>query len=181
MDNKTRRLEVLILLSHFDTAITDVSYFYNLLGELKLKRFCVWKKIVVLVPDDASVIDVSAFVYILLISKLHYFTTGSMQSIAIIWLCGCACISHTARYFLYMYLSPWLVPSLTTVQHRRRKDFKSGEAQCIKRFTSVICAPRAHDKSKVGGNVPLCAPWCWRLCSAVNYAFPTEPRLRIFH
>ena len=30
--------------------------------------------------------------------------------------------------------------------------------KCIKRFISVICAPRAHDKSKVGeGHVPLCA------------------------
>ena len=36
--------------------------------------------------------------------------------------------------------------------------------KCIKRFVSVICARRAHDKSKVGGgHVPLCAPWCRRL------------------
>ena len=26
--------------------------------------------------------------------------------------------------------------------------------KCIKRFISVICAPRAHDKSKVRGHVP---------------------------
>ena len=43
---------------------------------------------------------------------------------------------------------------------------------------SVICAPRAHDKSKVGGHVPLCAPWCRRLCSSYHttntkpYKFP---------